>query len=51
MALAAGGNRAQEAVLMSIWPSAVSLKPPPEQRASTSGWISAPIAVSAGERP
>ena len=34
---------------ISIWPSAVSLKPPPEARAEISGWISTPIAVSAGD--
>ena len=36
---------------ISIWPSAVSLKPPPEARAEISGWISTPIAVSAGDSP
>ena len=39
-----------QVALSSIWPSAVSLRPPPEARASTSGWISTAIAVSAGER-
>src|ERR1035437_3708249 len=32
-----------------IWPSAVSLRPPPDARAEISGWISTPIAVSAGD--
>ena len=40
-----------QVALISIWPSAVSLRPPPEARASTSGWISTAMAVSAGERP
>ena len=40
-----------QVALMSIWPSAVSLKAPPEARASTSGWMSTAMAVSAGERP
>ena len=34
---------------ISIPPPAVSLKPPPEARAATSGWISTAIAVSAGD--
>ena len=36
---------------ISIWPSAVSLKPPPDAFAAISGWISTPIAVSAGDSP
>ena len=40
-----------QVALSSIWPSAVSLSPPPEARASTSGWMSTAIAVSDGERP
>ena len=39
-----------QVALMSIPPEAVSLKPPPEARASTSGWMSTAMAVSAGER-
>ena len=37
--------------LSSICPSAVSLKPPPEARAATSGCTSTAMAVSAGSRP
>ena len=37
-----------QVALKSIWPSAVSLKPPPDALAETSGWISTAIAVSAG---
>ena len=40
-----------QVALISIWPSAVSLKPPPDARAATSGWISTAIAVPAGLRP
>ena len=40
-----------QVALMSICPSAVSLRPPPEARAWTSGWISTAMAVSAGESP
>ena len=37
-----------QVALMTMPPSAVSLKPPPEARADTSGWTSSAIAVSAG---
>ena len=40
-----------QVALSSIWPSAFSLKPPPEARASITGWISTAIAVSPGESP
>ena len=40
-----------QVALSSICPSAVSLKPPPEALAETSGWISTAIAVSAGLSP
>jgi hypothetical protein len=35
---------------ISMWPSAVSDRPPPDALAAISGWISTPIAVSAGDR-
>ena len=40
-----------QVALISIWPSAVSLKPPPDARAAIVGWISTAIAVPAGLRP
>ncbi len=40
-----------QVALISIWPSAVSLKPPPDARAATVGWISTDIAVPDGARP
>jgi hypothetical protein len=33
-----------------MWPSAVSLRPPPEARARITGWIRTAIAVPAGDR-
>src|SRR6516164_11411579 len=44
------GRAEPQVALMSIPPEAVSLKPPPEARASTRGWMSTAMPVSAGER-
>ena len=40
-----------QVALISMWPSAVSLKAPPEARAATSGWTNTAIAVCAGLCP
>jgi hypothetical protein len=40
-----------QVALSTIWPSAFSLRPPPEARASISGWITTAMAVSRGLSP